>query len=277
MGTIIIATDFSSIALNAVNYGISFAKEYALKIVLFHAYQAPLSFSEIPITDVGIEELSILSKERLDELKKDLAHIHGDTLHIQCESVMGELVFALNGFCEKVKPICVIIGSRGESMLENIFLGSNSHELIRKLEFGLLIVPPGGTFKGITQFTLACDMTDVVMTIPDQMIKTFLRLTEARINIVTIYKDDMTEPEKVEQSLLLQTMLQEYDPVFKTLVSKDISRAIHQYAEESNTDLLIVIPKIHRGLAAIFEKKHVDDFVYHTHIPILSLPAENKN
>ena len=57
MKTIIIPTDFSAIATNAMHYGIDMAKATNASILLFHVYQVPVSFTDTPIVLVSVEEL----------------------------------------------------------------------------------------------------------------------------------------------------------------------------------------------------------------------------
>ncbi len=57
MKTIIIPTDFSPVATNALHYAIDMAKKINASLLLLHVYQVPVSYSDVPIMLVSVEEL----------------------------------------------------------------------------------------------------------------------------------------------------------------------------------------------------------------------------
>ena len=57
MKTIIIPTDFSPIAANALHYGINMAQAIDASILLLHVYQVPITMTDVPIVLVSVEEL----------------------------------------------------------------------------------------------------------------------------------------------------------------------------------------------------------------------------
>src|SRR6185369_14458566 len=62
MKTILIPTDFSSCAENAVRFAIQLAKKEKAKLVLHHSFQIPVAIAEIPYHVIQ-EEKETLHKE----------------------------------------------------------------------------------------------------------------------------------------------------------------------------------------------------------------------
>jgi Universal stress protein family. len=58
MKTIIVPTDFSPVAANALKYAIDMANDIGAQIILLNTYQVPVSYSDAPISPVS----TILSK-----------------------------------------------------------------------------------------------------------------------------------------------------------------------------------------------------------------------
>ena len=75
MKTIIIPTDFSPIATNALHFGIDMAKAINASILLLHVYQVPVSFTDTPIVLVSIEDLRKGAEEQIEKLKKEVEHL----------------------------------------------------------------------------------------------------------------------------------------------------------------------------------------------------------
>ena len=57
MSTIIVPTDFSSVSVNALHYAIGLAEDTNADILLFNAFQIPVSLSEIPMPGIPYEDL----------------------------------------------------------------------------------------------------------------------------------------------------------------------------------------------------------------------------
>ena len=111
MKTIIVPTDFSPAALNATNYAADMALAIKANILLFHAYQLPLSVSDTPIVLLSVEELRDSAESKLAQLKRDLAHITSGGLEILTEARMGNLSDELEEYCNKMRPFAVVMGT----------------------------------------------------------------------------------------------------------------------------------------------------------------------
>ena len=70
MKKIIVPTDFSPAALNAVNYAADMALAINARVHLLHIYQIPISVSETPLVFVSVEELKDNAEKKLAQMKK---------------------------------------------------------------------------------------------------------------------------------------------------------------------------------------------------------------
>ncbi len=60
MKLIVVPTDFSPLADNALKYGVDLASAMGSGLMIVHVYQIPISYSEVPLITVSIEEIRIL-------------------------------------------------------------------------------------------------------------------------------------------------------------------------------------------------------------------------
>ena len=70
MKTIIVPTDFSKNALNAVKYAFAYSEKAKSKIVLFHSYDEPVSGIHLPFSDIhfGKEEARSAAETKMKKL-----------------------------------------------------------------------------------------------------------------------------------------------------------------------------------------------------------------
>jgi nucleotide-binding universal stress UspA family protein len=272
MKTIIVPTDFSPVSINAMNYAADMAQSVGASVLLLHVYQVPVTFTEVPVVSFTVEELRKSSEEKLGKLKADLEHVTSGQLKVYAQSTLGEVVDEIEMLCKKVTPFAVVMGTKGATGLERLFLGSNTLTAIRHLSFPIIVVPPGAVFSGIKKIGFACDFSEVVESTPADKIIEVCHTFHAQLHVLNVdYKSRNFRPETPEESLLLHTMLEDLHPVYDYIEHQDVVDGIHQFAETRGFDLLITIPKKHRLLSGLFQKSHTRELVFHSHIPIMCI------
>jgi len=72
MKLLIVPTEFSAVSDNATKYALDMALALKAKIMLVNMYQIPISFSEVPLVTVSLDQIKKISDEKLTELKNNL-------------------------------------------------------------------------------------------------------------------------------------------------------------------------------------------------------------
>ncbi len=273
MKTIIIPTDFSQVATNALHYGLDMAKAVHASVLLLHVYQVPVSFSDVPIVLVSVDELKKKAEEKLEELKKEVEHITSGATKVYTEARMGNVSDELESLCNNIKPFAVIMGSKGASDVERILFGSNTLTVIRHLSWPVICIPPGKNFAGgIRKIGFACDFKDVVETTPVDIIRNLVKEFGAELHVLNVdYHNRRFTPDTPEESLLLHTMLEGANPTYHFIEHRDIEDGINEFAEKNNIDLLIAIPKKHKLLQGIFKPSSTRQLLYQSHVPVMCI------
>lgn len=273
MKTIIIPTDFSPTATNAMHYGIDMAKSIQASIILLHVYQVPVSYTDTPIVLVSVEELKKEAEQKLEKLHKEVEHLSSGSIKIYTEARLGNIADEIENLCEKVKPFAVVMGSKGSTGIEKILFGSTTLTAIRHLTWPVICVPPGKAFgNGIKKIGFACDFRNIVEITPADAIKTFVKEFGAELHVLNVdYHNKQFKPETPEQSALLHTMLEEVNPLYDFIEHKDIEDGLNEFAEKNNLDLLITIPKKHKLLDGLFKPSSTKQLVVQSHIPVMCI------
>lgn len=273
MKTIIIPTDFSPTATNAMHYGIDMAKSIQASIILLHVYQVPVSYTDTPIVLVSVEELKKEAEQKLEKLHKEVEHLSSGSIKIYTEARLGNIADEIENLCEKVKPFAVVMGSKGSTGIEKILFGSTTLTAIRHLTWPVICVPPGKAFgNGIKKIGFACDFRNIVEITPADAIKTFVKEFGAELHVLNVdYHNKQFKPETPEQSALLHTMLEEVNPLYDFIENKDIEDGLNEFAEKNNLDLLITIPKKHKLLDGLFKPSSTKQLVVQSHIPVMCI------
>jgi nucleotide-binding universal stress UspA family protein len=273
MKTIIAPTDFSPVSLNAVHYAADMATAVNASLTLLHVSQVPMAFSEVPYPSENLEELSKIAEKKIEQLKKEIAESKGEKLKIYTELRTGVIIAEIEDTCEKLQPYAVVMGTQGAGALERLFFGSNTLAATKKLEWPLVVVPREAKFKAIKKIGLACDLKKVVETSPVDVIKAIVKEFHSELHVIHVNMEGERRygPEIIEESGMLQEMLDELHPRYHFLNNTDVDEGLSDFAERNQLDLLIVIPKKHTLISKLFHKSHTKQMVLHTHVPVMAV------
>jgi nucleotide-binding universal stress UspA family protein len=271
MKTIIVPTDFSPSATNAMNYAADMALQINASLLLLHVYQVPVAVTDTPLIFVSVDELKESAEKRLEQLKTGLEHVTSGKLKIYTEAKLGDVTDELEELCKKIQPFAVVMGSTGHSAIERTIFGSTTLTTIKHLTWPVICVPVGKEYgQGIKKAGLACDFREVVETTPVSPIKHFIKEFNAELHVLNVdYDNRQFTPDTPEQSVLLHTVLQDIQPKYHFIEHRDIEDGINEFAEKNNLDLIIAIPKKHKLLEGLFKKSSTRQLVFESHVPVM--------
>ena len=274
MKTIVVPTDFSTISLNAVNYAADLACVIGTNLSLIHVCIIPITLSEVPPPTINMEELVTDAEEKIRELKEKINYRLGEKLTIYTVVKQGDVVSEIDEYCNTVNPYAVVMGAESYGAFERFLIGGGKTiSSMRKLSWPLIVVPPEVKFVSMKKIGLACDLRDVVETIPGNEIKSLVTEFHAELHVLHVNKEgeDDLEPESVEESGLLQEILVGLNPKYHFIRGTDIEKSISEFAEQNELDLLIVIPKKHNLISKMFQHSHSKRLVLQTHVPVMAI------
>ena len=238
MKTIIVPTDFSPIATNAMNFAAEMAVNINASLMLLHVYQVPVSMTDVPVVLVSADELKKESEAKLQEIKNALAHITSGKIKVYTEARMGDVSDELEDVCKHIKPFAVIMGTRGTSGVERVLFGSTTLTAIRHLTWPVIVVPPGKEYgTGIKKIGFACDFDKVVESTPIRFIKNMVKEFGAELHVLNVdYEGRHFKPETPEESLMLNTLLEGLNPSYHFIENADIEDGINNFVERNNVE-----------------------------------------
>jgi len=111
MKLIVVPTDFSPLADNALKYGMDLAAAMGSSLMIVHVYQIPISYSEVPLVTISLDEIKKASEERLAELKHNIETITSGKLVVYTDSRLGDVADEVNKISKTLQPFAIVMGS----------------------------------------------------------------------------------------------------------------------------------------------------------------------
>ncbi len=271
MTTLLVPTDFSEIADNALKYAIAMAKEYQFDVKLYHVVQlsAP-DFSHL----ANIDDFSNI----VDEIKGKMQHkvnllqeeYPGIPFSAEVES--GLLLDCIHQQCSTHNPVAVVMGITGSGVGIDKLIGSNAIITMKHINYPLIVVPKDAVFKAIHRICLACDLKNVLTSTPLISIKAFTKLFSAKLDVLNVdYHNRHFTAETNTELENLEFILADIDHELHFIEDENTQHAINDFIERNQTDLLIMIPKKHSFFENLFHKSITREMAYQSHIPVLTL------
>lgn len=273
MQAILVPTDFSPVARNAALYAFQLAEQLKVtEVILFNAYEAPVNIDPMitPVILPDIETLRKGSEETLERFRKDVAPFCSMDIRLSCVARYAHLSVGLDEVCHELNAGLIVMGVTGASMLEEKLLGSSALSVAKNGTVPVIIVPPDAKFAPLKEIMLACDLKQVVKTTPIQPIRDLLDGTGAELFVLHVNQEGRALPEGTSyESLMLDTLLQGYDPTYLFEEASNFIDAVNKVALERKIDLIIAIPKKQGLFAGLFHSSSTKKLAYHSHIPLM--------
>ncbi|MBC9931405.1 universal stress protein [Chitinophaga qingshengii] len=275
MKTILVPTDFSDTAYNAANYALALATQLKVdRIVLYHAYELIVPIPDVPtsIPMVNPDDLRIASLEGLDKMQKELSPVAPEGISIVTRADNTLLAATINDVAKEEEVSLIVMGITGGSKMEEILVGSNTIDVVKHTTCPVLIIPGKATFKGIKKVVFACDLRQVADTTPIAPLKKLLDAFHAEIHVINIdHESKHFSTDTPFETLMLDTLLEGYQPQYHFVDNPDIIQGITEFAEGLEADLILTIPKKHGLFERIFKRSNTTKLAYQTHIPLLTI------
>lgn len=279
MKTILVPTDFSAPSYHAALYALQLGNQLqATKLILYNACEQPMptDMNMGPINFIGVDQTVEASKVALEKFKNKMLAESPSAIPIETISEYTVLSHNLHELCEAIQADVIVMGVTGGGKLQETLVGSNAIHVARHAEVPVIIIPPGTVFTPIKKVLFACDFKKVVESTPITLLKKILDATHPQLLVLNIvYKERHVNPDTPFESMLLDTLLQGYNPEYHFTEDKDFIEGINNFALQHKVDLIITIPKKHGLLDSLFSKNHTKALAFHSHVPLLMIHEKN--
>ena len=276
MKKILVPTDRSQNAKNALNYALNLLRGEEAEFVLFQSYDIPTYTADmpVPVETWGAGEL----KKILEKDAKELSDQYRDEKFKFSVSVSaGSLAFNVDDAVSRMEIDMVVMGTKGASGLTAALIGSNTADVIQAATCPVLAVPENAKMSGPRNILFASDnkgLSDPAIVAPlIEISKKF----GAHVHLMNVLDEGkFTSVDEAVAGLKLDHLLEGIEHSFHFENSDDKAQAIEDYLNTHNIDFLAVIPRRNNFFDAIFHKSVTRKLSLHTKVPMLAMHVLGK-
>jgi len=273
MKNILVPTDYSPNARNAAEYAIHLAKATGASVEFLHVFSPPETVEELS-ADTSLDELTKLEKTKLNKEAK----YYGSTFGIKINTIVypGELHKVLAKMMVKQSADLVVVGMRGLSVVDKIFFGNTTTNLVKHASYPLLIIPAQFKFMPLKHITIGADYNSLLGVASFSLLKDLVGPFKGTTQVVHIdqTEEDLTEVvDRTESEKYFQRAFEGIRHSYTTLEADNVVLGLVDFLKTKNSDMIVMIPQKHNAWQSLFLGSSTKKMAYQTEIPLLLLPG----
>ncbi|MGB7785260.1 MAG: universal stress protein [Salinimicrobium sp.] len=268
MKTIIVATDFSEEAENALEYTGALAKLNRSKVVIFNSYSLPFHTANSLLPAESISRLEENNRLLLKERAENLADKYGIQVEYQ-SGLFLVLEDELEQLFSKYDADMVVMGMASRSIEQDIF-GNTTTSVILQLKYPVLAVPVKAHFQEVKNILFACEDIQKVEKEVKQKVKELARQLQAKIEVFHV-----EDPHHHTRQIMADNVIPEFedvDYIFKSKDADNVIRAIEAEIKETDAKMLVMIPQEYGFWESLVHKSKTRMMASGLSIPLFSIP-----
>lgn len=272
MKTLLVPTDFSKNANNALDYTISLAKNENIKIILLHAFTIPEASNDLSIENFAEQ---LLSKEKeIKKMMEVLCSKVSKTSNIKCESITkpGNPIEVIIEIAQKRKVNLLVMGTTGAKGIKEVFVGSNTYRVIDETSCPVLVIPENTPFEELKKIIYATDYHSGDINALKQLTD-IAAISNATIHVIHIADGEYTDfAENVfieKYTAKIRKKINYPDISFHLLHGEDIEEKLEEYLKKESANILALSTKHKNIFEKLLGKSITKKMTHHTEIPLM--------
>lgn len=269
---VLIPTDLSRGAANALRYAMQLTQGMDVELILFQGNVIPVPMAEMPIvTDMPNKDDTVKSMN--EEVQKVAASLQQkDNKNISCMVSAGlSLAPMIEDAAAQAKADLIVMGTHGATGIIKVLIGSNTVSVIETSKHPVLIVPEHYEFVQPHLVLMPSDLKFFEQELLDAA--PFAQLIGATLEV--LFFSDATEDamkryddaaKVIEKNSYKKITLSLESTRFGKTIADDIERSV----KKKNPDMLIMFRHEHNWLGNLFLTSQTDHVAFATKIPLLA-------
>ena len=265
MKMILVPTDFSEHANNALRYAINIGNYFEAKIELVHVYEMKVIIGSSTLVREYLKEDA--ERDLADNIRSFKDLIFGKTI-LNGRAIDGNPIDVICSIANNEDFDMIVMGTQGASGLKEIFLGSKTSGVMKQTHIPILAIPNSFTYRPIKDIIFGVDSGIVA---DDQVLTPLLELAKAyksTIKILHLDKEKMVVGYDPGIDISLGEIPHSFHRVSGT---NDVNGVINLFVYEENSDMLCMIRRDRNFWSNLFHRSVTTKEVFDSPVPLLIL------
>lgn len=274
---ILIPTDFSQNAYNAIKYAMElFKSEYCEFFILHTYYLSGYSKENLLVPEPSDEErdkVQLKSDKDMGKLQIQMNLFEKNPQHtFRFLNEFGPFFDIMDSIVEREDIELVIMGTRGQTDNKMAILGSNTVNIMEKIRHcPVMAIPSNVMFKDPNEIVFPTGFRAHYQQKELDTMVEVARLTNAPIRILHIQKGKTLTESQLKNKSLLETILDPAPFTHHTLYNIDLDDGVRSFVQSRESEMIAIVNKKHNFFGSIFSNPMVRELGKHANVPLLAM------
>lgn len=267
MKKILIPTDFSETATNAIKYALELFKYDRSEVTIIHSFADEVYDNTVNMPRDYFEEfkekVQINVDARLQKVIAEMLEISPNPRHTYNRlSKFGSIVDVINDFVDSENVDVVVMGTKGKTNNPRITFGSNTLKVIKYVQCPVLAVP--ATYHDMHPKNILFP-TDYMIPFKRRELKLVSSIAMnyiSTINMLLVSKAKKLSHRQQDNQMFLDCSFNDNKFNFLQIPEDNVTNTINKTIKEQNIDLLVMVNQRH---------SYLEDLLYHSTIEKIGL------
>ena len=273
MKKILVPTDFSEQAENALKVAAQLAKKYNAEIFLLHMIELPADMTN-PVGETRSQDLPEalffmkMAKKKFNQL---LSAPYLSGIKVKDTVEFNQAFEGIMDTSRKYGCDFIVMGSQGASGLKEMFIGSNTEKVVRTSEIPVLVIKNDHPSFEVKNFVFATNLEEHGRETLEKVVE-FAQFIQAKLYLVYINTaNEFITSQAIDDRLgkYLQNLeFSNYE--FHVYNDDTIENGILNFSRKVDADLMGIATHGRKGLSHFFNGSISEDLVNHATSPVIT-------
>lgn len=276
---VLLPTDYSKNAWNAIRYAFELYKDVQCDFYLMNAFHVSgYNLDSMRIPEVGEPLYEAAKKEAEEGMERlmEMLKIHPENNKHKIHTIItfNSLSEAIRHVIEKKDIDIIIMGTKGVTDAKARIFGTNTVSVMERIrECPVIAVPNDFSVEPPKEIVFPTDYKSHFKKMKIEHLIEIAKLHEAKINVLHIdkNKDGKLSREEENNKQLLQEILDGTDYEMHFLSSVKVSKGINLFVESTHCNMIVFMNRKHLFFGSILSNPLVKEIGYDPKVPILEL------
>ena len=276
MRKVVLPTDFSESAWNALHYAMELFKYDITEWYLMHAFADEVYENNAINVRAKFDELKAqvqaVTEKQLEEWADKIKHVAANPKHsVKTIAAFGSLVDAVNDLVEDENIDLVVMGTQGATGKKELTFGTQTLQVIKYVKCPVLAIPNKFHEMQPTRVLFPTDYLVPYKRRELKLLSTLAKNFTTKITLLYVSKFDKRSFRQEDNKQFLVSCLEENQCEEIQLKEDDVTWAIHDFMEKTPVDFLVMVNSRHSYLEHVLHTSKIEKMSLGSQIPFLVL------
>jgi len=271
MKRILVPTDFSDHAEDALKAAAQIAKQNNCEIIILHMLDLPHQSNDAVTGGTSIPETMLFMKKANETLDAVSSKPFLEGIEITLVAKIDKPIHGIVEISKQYDVDLIVMGSHGSSGMEELLIGSNTEKVVRYSDIPVLVIKNDvGNFSA-ANIVFASDFSEETQKPFEQLLK-FSKLYNSKIHLVTICTPNSFKPTHAIEKTMNEFVSRFNLTNYSTHIYNDINieKGITNFSNSIDSDIIGMCTHGRTGFSHFFNGSISEGLVNHAIKPVLT-------